>query len=349
MIHKVLYLTAFCVLMGVPLSGQDTLSTEASGQDTLSTEATESELPIVAIMDFIQKGTYPYEITILEAQTLTNEFAAQVIQTGKVTLYDQAGMREVMDQKGFVSSECTDPKCVRELGQLLQVAFVINGNVEKVDSMLTVNAFMVDVAADSIKREKNVVHVGEVDGFITEIEILAWEILGLPPPNELLRKRDGEMAVVDPSEKTRMGALTLSAVLPGLGQLYLDNPGMGYVWMGSEIVVGVLAFMSFTRYKTAYDDMDYYFDQYTKATNPDEAREFRILSKQAELDETTAKDEVQSLIVVGAGLWVANMVHAYMTGPKPKAASASTQKTALDFVYNQKLMQPQLRFSIALD
>ena len=49
----------FCVLMGVPLSGQDTLST-----DTI-----ESELPIVAIMDFIQKGTYPYEITILEAQT----------------------------------------------------------------------------------------------------------------------------------------------------------------------------------------------------------------------------------------------------------------------------------------
>ena len=337
--HKILYLTVFCVLMGVPLSGQD----------TLSTDTTEIELPIVAIMDFIPKGTFPYEITILEAQTLTNEFAAQVVQTGEVTLYDQAGMREVMDQKGFVSSECTDPKCVTELGQLLKVAFVINGNVEKVDSMFTVNAFMVDVAADSIKREKNVVHVGEVDGFITEIEILAWEILGLPPPNELLRKRDGEMAVVDPSEKTRMGALTRSAVLPGLGQLYLDNPGMGYVWMGSEIVVGILAYMSFTRYKTAYDDMDYYFDQYTKAANPDEAREFRILSKQAELDETTAKDEIQSLIVVGAGLWVANMVHAYMTGPKPKATSASTQKTALDFVYNQKLMQPQLRFSIALD
>ena len=337
--HKILFLTVFCVLMGVPLSGQD----------TLSTDTTEIELPIVAIMDFIPKGTFPYEITILEAQTLTNEFAAQVVQTGEVTLYDQAGMREVMDQKGFVSSECTDPKCVRELGQLLQVAFVINGNVEKVDSMFTVNAFMVDVAADSIKREKNVVHVGEVDGFITEIEILAWEILGLPPPNELLRKRDGEMAVVDPSEKTRMGALTLSAVLPGLGQLYLDNPGMGYVWMGSEIVVGILAYMSFTRYKTAYDDMDLYFDKYTKAANPDEAREFRILSKQAELDETTAKDEIQSLIVVGAGLWVANMVHAYMSFPKPKAASAAPQKTAFDLVYNQKLMQPQLRFSIALD
>ena len=337
--HKILYLTVFCVLMGVPLSGQD----------TLSTDTTKRELPIVAIMDFIPVGTFPYEITILEAQTLTNEFAAQVVQTGEVTLYDQAGMREVMDQKGFVSSECTDPKCVRELGQLLKVAFVINGNVEKVDSMFAINAFMIDVAADSIKREKNVVHVGEVDEFITEIEILAWEILGIPPPMELLRKRDGEMAVFDPSAKTRMGALTRSAVLPGLGQLYLDNPGMGYVWMGSEIVVGILAYMSFTRYKTAYDDMDLYFDQYTKAANPDEAREFRILSKQAELDETTAKDEIQTLIAVGAGLWVANMVHAYMSFPKPKAASAAPQKTAFDLVYNQKLMQPQLRFSIALD
>jgi len=46
---------------------------------------------------------------------------------------------------------------------------------------------------------------------------------------------------------------------------------------------------------------------------------------------------------------VANMVHAYMSFPKPKATSAAPQKTAFDLVYNQKLMQPQLRFSIALD
>ena len=152
--HKVLFITVFCVLVGVPLSGQGTDTTQGQGTDT-----TQIELPIIAIMDFIPKGTFPYEITILEAQTLTNEFAAQVVQMGIVTLYDQAGMREVMDQKGFVSSECTDPKCVSELGKLLDVAFVINGNVEKADSMFAVNAFMIDVAADSIKREKNAVHI----------------------------------------------------------------------------------------------------------------------------------------------------------------------------------------------
>ena len=43
---KILYLTVFCVIMGVPLSGQD----------TLSTDTTQSELPIVASWTLFQKG-----------------------------------------------------------------------------------------------------------------------------------------------------------------------------------------------------------------------------------------------------------------------------------------------------
>ena len=45
--------------MGVPLSGQGTDTTQGQGTDT-----TQIELPIIAIMDFIPKGTFPYEITI---------------------------------------------------------------------------------------------------------------------------------------------------------------------------------------------------------------------------------------------------------------------------------------------
>ena len=321
--------------MGVPLSGQD----------TLSTDTTEIELPIVAIMDFIPKGTFPYEITILEAQTLTNEFAAQVVQTGEVTLYDQAGMREVMDQKGFVSSECTDPKCVTELGQLLKVAFVINGNVEKVDSMFTVNAFMVDVAADSIKREKNVVHVGEVDEFITEIEILAWEIMGADIPRALLKKRNGEYSVNE--DATMLGSVLRSAIVPGLGQIYTGQDLIGYIWMGSGLTIGLLAYNSYDQYKKAYDDVDHYYNNYLNVKDPQSVREFRNLSIQAESDEEIAAQEAQFMINLGIGVYAANLIHAYLTAPK--SVSASNQKPLFDLVYNQKLKQPQLRFSIALD
>ena len=335
--HKILYLTVFCVLMGVPLSGQD----------TLSTEVTESELPIVVIMDFIPKGTYPNEITILEAQILTNEFAAQVVQTGKVTLYDQVGMREVMDQTGFVSSECTDPKCVSELGQLLKVAFVINGNVEKVGDMFSVNAFMVDVAADSIKRKKNVVHVGEVDEFITEIEILAWEIMGADIPRALLKKRNGEYSVNE--DATMLGSVLRSAIVPGLGQIYTGQDLIGYIWMGSGLTIGLLAYNSYDQYKKAYDDVDHYYNNYLNAKDPQSVREFRNLSIQAESDEEIAAQEAQFMINLGIGVYAANLIHAYLTAPKSKSVSASNQKPLFDLVYNQKLKQPQLRFSIALD
>jgi TM2 domain-containing membrane protein YozV len=323
--------------MGVPLSGQD----------TLSTEVTESELPIVVIMDFIPKGIYPNEITIFEAQILTNEFAAQVVRTGKVTLYDQVGMREVMDQTGFVSSECTDPKCVSELGQLLKVAFVINGNVEKVGDMFSVNAFMVDVAADSIKRKKNVVHVGEVDEFITEIEILAWEIMGADIPRALLKKRNGEYSVNE--DATMLGSVLRSAIVPGLGQIYTGQDLIGYIWMGSGLTIGLLAYNSYDQYKKAYDDVDHYYNNYLNAKDPQSVREFRNLSIQAESDEEIAAQEAQFMINLGIGVYAANLIHAFLTAPKSKSVSASNQKPLFDLVYNQKLKQPQLRFSIALD
>ena len=55
------------------------------------------------------------------------------------------------------------------------------------------------------------------------------------------------------------------------------------------------------------------------------------------------------MINLGIGVYAANLIHAYLTAPKSKSVSASNQKPLFDFVYNQKLKQPQLRFSIALD
>ena len=85
------------------------------------------------------------------------------------------------------------------------------------------------------------------------------------------------------------------------------------------------------------------------ARDPQSAREFRNLSIQAELDEETAAEEAEFMINVAIGVYAANLIHAYLTAPKSKSISASNQKPLFDLVYNQKLKQPQLRFSIALD
>ena len=95
--------------------------------------------------------------------------------------------------------------------------------------------------------------------------------------------------------------------------------------------------------------MDLYFDQYTKAANPDEAREFRILSKQAERIEVSAANEFEIITRWGFILWMANMAHTYVLSPDPAPGTGFNPKKAFDLFYNPNLKQPQLRFSIALD
>ena len=171
--------------------------------------------------------------------------------------------------------------------------------------------------------------------------------MGAEIPRALLKKRNGETALNE--DATVLGSVLRSAIVPGLGQLYSGQDLIGYLWMGSSLTIGFLAYNSYGQYKKAYDDVDKYYGNYLNARDPQSAREFRNLSIQAELDEETAAEEAEFMINVAIGVYAANLIHAYFTAPKSKSISASNQKPLFNLVYNQKLKQPQLRFSIALD
>jgi len=173
--------------------------------------------------------------------------------------------------------------------------------------------------------------------------------MNLEPPEALKeKKRLGAQAFLEAAatQKTRMGALLRSTFIPGMGQLYSGKKLMGYVFLGTEIAVGALAYMSFTQYQTAQDDYIKYQAQYVESTDPDQITELKGLAQKALDDESAANDQISLMLYAVGAIHVTNMVHAFIRGPKVTAAS---KKTGLDLVYNQNLKQPQLRFSIALD
>ena len=312
-------------------------------------EVTDNKKPIIAVLDFVPKG-----IIKLEAEVLTNEFAIELNKTDKVVVYDRVGMREVASQKGINLEDCNDNKCFSELAELLGVSQVIIGKIEKLDEFEYINgspfAFsitMLDIKGDSILSNKDKRFTGDAEVLMNEIQISAWEIMGAEIPRALLKKRNGETALNE--DATLLGSVLRSAIVPGLGQLYTGQDLIGYLWMGSGLTIGFLAYNSYGQYKKAYDDVDKYYGNYLNARDPQSAREFRNLSIQAELDEETAAEEAEFMINVAIGVYAANLIHAYLTVPKSKSISASNQKPLFDLVYNQKLKQPQLRFSIALD
>ncbi len=298
----------------------------------------------VAILDFEPRG-----ISTLESQTLTDRFATEINNTGKAILVDRNSMREVMQEQGYSEVECSSEECAAEVGAMLGVQFMISGAIGKLGDTYTIDAKMFEVATGAAAKTKNTTYVGKVDGLITEIEVLAWEMMGLDPPKELLKRRGGGSPVTATpavKAKTRFGAVLRSAVLPGWGQMYSDRKLMGWSFLGGELLLGALAFASHSVYQTAYDDVYTYHGQYKTATDPVQIQEFKALSQQAEVDVIDANDQLTMILYTTGGLWVINVVHAMLTGPKEDVVA---KKTKFDLVYDPELRQPQLRLSIALD
>ena len=136
---------------------------------------------------------------------------------------------------------------------------------------------MFEVATGAAEKTINTTYSGPVDGLITEIEILAWEIMGLDPPGKLLSKRKGGAVAqsTGPKSKTRFGAITRSMILPGWGQFYSGRSLMGWAFLGSEAAVGALAYLSYSTYQTHYDSFDQSYLQYSQSPNPLEKQTFK--------------------------------------------------------------------------
>ena len=149
------------------------------------TGADDSDKVTVAVMDFDPRG-----ISLLEAQTLTDRFSTEVSATGKAILVARSTVLEVMEDQGYeTSGGCTSEECAAEVGALLGVKYMINGAIGKLGDTFTIDAKMFEVSTGAAAKTKNATYTGPVDGLITEIEILAWEMMDAKPPKALLAKR----------------------------------------------------------------------------------------------------------------------------------------------------------------
>ena len=72
---------------------------------------------------------------------------------------------------------------------MLGVEFMVNGAIGKLGEAYTIDVKMFSVATGAAENMQSVTYEGKVEGMIVEIEILAWTILGLDPPKDLIKKR----------------------------------------------------------------------------------------------------------------------------------------------------------------
>ena len=326
--------------------------------------AGDSEKQTVAVLDFEGRG-----ITVMEAQTLTDRFMTAMANTDRVQLVDRATMGDVLTEQGYTATECTSDECAAEVGAALGVQLMINGSIGKIGNTYTIDAKMFSVATGAAESMKNISYQGEVDGLITEMEILAWEILGLQIPKELQKKkRMGTQAYLQQqagrAPKTQVGALLRGIAFPGLGHLYSNEKKWGYIWMGTEAVMGALLFSTYSAHQSATTDYNNYQQLYLIETDIALIMEHKQNRDNSMTDIDAANGQMVVLGGIAGAVWIANVVHAYMVGPgsekkkkekkekksepEPAVEEQALSKVDIKLAYDPTRQQTQLQFSIPL-
>ena len=307
----------------------------------------QESLPTVAVIDFEGRG-----IAQLEAQTLTDRFRSSINNTGAVRLVERNMMEEVLQEQGFQQAGCTSDECAIEVGQLLGVQNMIGGAIGKVGNTFTIDLRMIAVETGTAIRTQNVSYAGMVDGLIVEIEVLAYKIMEMEPPQDVLeRRRTGMPVVTAPlalKVKTRAGAMMRSLVFPGFGQFYSERKVWGFGWILGEVIVAGVIYTNYTTYQTAYDDYKRFKDLYNSETDVVRIAEYKNQARESHDNMDMAYDQIKVFSIAAGGIWMANVLHALIVGPKRQSSNVY-KEPALSLVYDPDTHLTQLRWTFALD
>ena len=168
------------------------------GQQTTLNAETAAQLAegkqTVAILDFEGRG-----INQMEAATLTDRLMSEMVNTDAVILVERNQMNEILQEQGLQQSGCTSSECAAEVGALLGVQNMVSGSFGKLGNTYTVDAKMFSVETGATIRSSSKTHKGDVDGLLVIIEVVAWELVGLQPPADLLARAGGDEVVAAPA------------------------------------------------------------------------------------------------------------------------------------------------------
>ncbi len=300
----------------------------------------------------------------MELDVLTDHFGQELERTNAIqAIVSRTTVNEILDERGVEGDLCLTDSCAVQIGNMLGVDFMVRGHIKNDNGWYTFDVDLLSIEKKSTVEERRIFYNGDPHGIITEIELLAWNLVNRVSPRALQKEKvikedEAKQIAIDQAEAARIaaakrlrdakiGALWRSAVLPGWGQYFNGRMTSAKIWFGSEIGATTLAILSYAQYSKAYDDFESVFEQYNASTDHDEIAGLKSDAQKVLKDEHGANDRLKLFATVGGAIWIANIIHAYVAGPLPE--SPVDDAIGLDITMSPELKSPQLRFYIALD
>jgi len=127
-----------------------------------------------------------------EAKILSDRFRSEITKTKLFSIDDRKESILAMMQAAKEQGGCVTVNCAEKWGKMLGAQFVINGSITKTGkTTYTVEANLFSVASARTERTKGSNYNGPIEGMLTTMEVLAWEIMGLDAPPLLKARQSG--------------------------------------------------------------------------------------------------------------------------------------------------------------
>ncbi|MBL7012777.1 MAG: hypothetical protein ISR83_00015 [Candidatus Marinimicrobia bacterium] len=317
------------------------------GQNTTLTDETKQLLSegkkTTAVLDFEARGINPKE-----AATLTDRFSSALGKTNAVILVQRTMMKEILEEQGFQQTGCTSDECAVEVGALLGCQYMISGAIGKIGSSYTIDVKNVSVESGATENSQSATYAGPKDGLIVEIEVLAWRIMNLEPPQDLIerQKKGAQVYTGGEKPKTQMGALMRSLVMPGFGQIYSGKKGAGYTLFLLEAGILGMAAKSNSDYTSFQTEYNTQLTNYQSATVPADIANYKVLVDEARNNMTKANDQLMLFSATAGGVWLINTIHAFLTGPKNEDEASNARPLQLAITPSTNQIQLSWEFPL---
>ena len=281
----------------------------------------------LAIFEFEGKG-----ISLPLATRMTEEFRNTVRRLNIFEVQDRGITQRVNIFRPESDDywDCWNKSCAVERGKLLGVNYVIAGTIEDIDdNQYLIKGRLYSVDLESLMNDFSMNSTGITDSLLLGMKKLAYDVSGLPVPDTLSIASDTTKTVdlVVQKEKYRfqfpdinipdkIKSLILSTVVPGTGQMYSKRKYIGMGFLATELTLGGFMFIWHSDYKQSWGGFQNTYTSYQSITDPKELLELRPDIIRYARETKRYNDLMRNVRNLGMGIWIVNMIHAYIVGPE---------------------------------
>ena len=269
----------------------------------------------------IQAKTESLSILIL------NEYDSKVVD---------ASISNYFPSKNFVNSDDTSPflgsldslenpasarmSLIRKLGSDFDVDYILFHQIESEKDRFLLEGQMFNTRSGGLIKRRIVDVTSYYKGKINELKLWVGDVFR-EIDKDWVNQRES-ILYNEPSEiiqdKTPEGAMARSLLLPGWGQFYSDAYNSGVVISSLESMLLTSVLVSYLSYNKSVKNFKNYSKLYEESSEQVEFDEYRSLSNSEWEEHKKYNSALIYTSIASGSLWLANGIHAYIVGPRPK-------------------------------